>query len=84
MPAGFERLLARVVPPNPASDTSLATARSWLTGCLERHRICDATYSKQRTLPTQMIDVGPTDLMQNPRLYVTKGEKGTWAALSYR
>lgn len=69
---------------NPASDTSLAVARSWLKECLERHRICDATSSKPRTLPTRVIDVGFTDLTQNPRLYVTKdGEKGFWAALSY-
>jgi hypothetical protein len=30
-----------------------------------------------------VIDVGPKDLTQNPRLLVTKGEKGFWAALSY-
>ena len=30
-----------------------------------------------------MIDVGPTDLKQDPRLWVTNGEKGSWAALSY-
>lgn len=30
-----------------------------------------------------MIDVGLIDPTQNPRLYVTKGETGLWAALSY-
>lgn len=76
-------MLGRAVPPNPTSGTSLATAQSWLTECLERHRICGVTDSKQKTLPTRVIDVGPTDLTQNPRLLVTQGEKGSWAALSY-
>lgn len=83
MPAGFKSLMGRAVPPNPASDVSLVTAQSWFTECLERHRTCGATYSKPRTLPTRVIDVGPTDSTQNPRLHVSQGETGSWAALSY-
>lgn len=59
--------------------------RYWVKDCQERHPSCRGTATKQPKLPARVIDVG--DPMANglPRvsLYITKGEEGSYTALSH-
>ena len=79
-PSGFETLLARAVQEDPASGTSLKVAKTWHQECLASHQKCNSMLSQKRQLPTRVIDVG--DALRNPRLLVTDGQSGSWAALS--
>ena len=46
-------------------------ARKWIFRCLSRHKTCrESTDSSPSTLPTRVIDVGPSDGSQSPRIYV--------------
>lgn len=80
-PSGFETLLARAVQDDPASKKSLKVAKTWHQECLASHQKCNSTLSQKRQLPTRVLDVG--DAPRNPRLIVTDGQPGSWAALSY-
>lgn len=54
---------------------------SWIHECLHVHQTCpnDTTAS----LPSRVVDVGAPDDSEDPRLYISKGEKSSYAALSY-
>ena len=52
----------------------------WLNNCLH-HPICG--YPSNHSLPTRVIDVGPSDGSQEPFLSNTNGKKGAWIALSH-
>ena len=54
-------------------------ARDWISRCIKEHT--DSCPSSLATLPTRVLDVG--DDLNKPRLYVTQGELGIWAALSH-
>jgi len=83
VPDGFEVLLGRKVESDPASESSLAIAEKWLTECVTTHQTCGRMASKERPLPTRIIDVGSNNPEQDPHLVVTGGMHGSWAALSY-
>ena len=80
-PHGFENLLAKAVQSDPASEASLKVAQIWVQDCLASHQKCTRMLSQKRPLPTRVIDVG--DPSRNPRVIVTNGQLGSWAALSY-
>ncbi len=80
-PIGFETMLANVVQKDPASEASLKVAKNWQQRCVATHQKCTRMLSQQRPLPTRVIDVG--GISRNPRLTVTNGRPGYWAALSY-
>ena len=80
-PAGFETMLAMAVQTDPASEASLNVARTWHQECLASHQTCIRMLSPERPLPTRVIDIG--DASCNPRVMVTDGKPGIWAALSY-
>ena len=80
-PTGFETMLARAVQNDPASEESLMVARTWHQECLASHQKCTRMLSQKRPLPTRVVDVGVPP--HDPRLIVTDGRPGSWAALSY-
>lgn len=80
-PTGFESMLAKEVHIDPASEASLNVAKTWHQECLASHQKCTRMPSHNRPLPTRVIDVG--DTRRDPRLIVTDGQPGSWAALSY-
>lgn len=80
-PAGFETMLGNTVQTDSASEASLKVAKAWHQECLATHQKCINMLSQERPLPTRVIDIG--DPRRNPRLIVTDGQPGSWAALSY-
>lgn len=55
---------------------------AWLMQCAGTHDRCPGR--KPTVLPTRVIDVGPPDGSQEPRLYITsEGETGIYVALSH-
>ena len=80
-PPGFESMLAKAVQNDPASKASLKVAETWRQSCLASPQKCTLILSQKRPLPTRVIDVG--DPSRNPRLIVTDGQSGSWAALTY-
>lgn len=80
-PTGFETMLATGVQNDPASEASLKVAQLWHHECLASHRKCTRALFQKRPLPARVIDVG--DAPRNPRLIITDGRPGSWAALSY-
>ena len=85
VPCGFEQLLSMAVEEDPASQTCLKTARTWLDECRTKHETCSTKSSGLRPLPTRVLDIENVSAAtsSNPRLVFTKGEVGEWAALSY-
>jgi len=78
----------RRVPPL-ASQETLARLRWWLSQCDAEHADCSVglsgeTVGSTTALPTWLIDVGPTPPHGTPKLAVTKGRLGRYAALSHR
>ena len=57
-----------------ASNASFSLAASWLQNCISNHSKCTRDLqSSNKSLPTRLIDVGPVDGSQEPRLYETSG-----------
>lgn len=54
--------------------------QEWLKQC-SGHREC--SNPEQRILPSRVIEVSPEQNTESPRLFVTNGLKGSYAALSY-
>ncbi|KAF7548915.1 hypothetical protein G7046_g8504 [Stylonectria norvegica] len=76
--------------PQPDDDTSSENAftmvKHWMSNCLTYHADCIAACNSSTSgtsLPTRVIDVGPPDGSQEPRLHTTNGASGTYAALSH-
>lgn len=73
------------------SSTTIGLIEEWLRICDSCHEECDRWAHKDQqtrgqapTLPTRVIDLGTgTDPNIPPRLIMTKGAKGKYAALSY-
>ncbi|KAF2106890.1 heterokaryon incompatibility protein-domain-containing protein [Lophiotrema nucula] len=63
------------------SETAFATVHGWLQECDATHDRCGMT--NPSGLPTRVVDVGPPDGTEEPRLYNTRREDGHYAALSY-
>ncbi|KAF4463147.1 hypothetical protein FALBO_10025 [Fusarium albosuccineum] len=67
------------------SECAFQLAAAWMHRCLERHDRCNATGDiGPPTLPTRVIDVGPSDASQLPRLCKGEGKKDHYLTLSYR
>jgi hypothetical protein len=63
------------------SPKCLSMVLDWTQTCLRYH--VDCAYSSMRPLPTRVIDVGPSNDSQDPFLYTSDGEQGSWIALSH-
>lgn len=50
---------------------------------MSKHTTCRQLYQEDKPLPTRVIDVGLAGETDEPRLIVTNGAHGSWAALSY-
>jgi hypothetical protein len=48
-----------------------------------KHRTCQRLSQEDKELPTRVIEVGYSEGNHEPRLVVTNGAHGSWAALSY-
>ncbi|EFX01638.1 het domain containing protein [Grosmannia clavigera kw1407] len=57
---------------NSAEDFEVV--RGWLVDCVNTHPLC-ASPRPDAPLPKRVIDVGPTDGSQEPRLVLTSGQK---------
>lgn len=66
------------------SDYAFELSKVWLHSCLTLHKICRLSETFATTLPTRIIDVGPTDGSQEPFLWETSGQWGPYVTLSYR
>ena len=56
------------------SEATFALARKWICECLSKHGLCNADSGLTFIPPTRLIDVGPLDGSQDPRLYITSAE----------
>lgn len=65
------------------SRENLRLASLWLQRCLQTHRDCNLGYELEPSLPTRILDVGPPDGSQQPVLYTTSHERGSYVALSH-
>lgn len=65
------------------SDASMRLANYWLHQCLTTHKTCRRYSIGGSVLPTRVVDVGPADGSQRPFLYISGGEPGLYATLSY-
>jgi hypothetical protein len=67
------------------SGALMQLARDWLKHCLENHDHCpcDGIAEGDLQLPTRVVDIGESEEIA-PRLLITDGRKGKWAALSHR
>lgn len=54
--------------------------KSWINDCMQNHDECKLETSY---FPTRVIDVGPPDGTEEPRLRIVEGVRGPYIALSY-
>jgi len=66
------------------SDCAFQMAAAWLRTCLVEHSGCRRGQIDLPDLPKRIIDVGPPDGSEAPRLYPGKGIRDIYFALSYR
>jgi hypothetical protein len=71
---------ARKIQTEVYPDSSRHQIQDWLVGCAD-HSECPG--QAETILPTRVIEVAPVDSPDKPRLLVTAGKKGRYAALSY-
>jgi hypothetical protein len=81
----WQSIVARPIQPYPGLLASFQTVDRWLLGCVRNHPRCLRTDATD--LPRRLIDVGPPDGSQIPRLHVRRWwhkEKDTrYAILSH-
>ncbi|KAH8590526.1 heterokaryon incompatibility protein-domain-containing protein [Bisporella sp. PMI_857] len=63
------------------SDCAFQIAAAWMTTCVKEHNNCVVELP---VLPTRVLDVGPLDSSQNPRLCYGGDFKALYFTLSYR
>ncbi|KAL2019566.1 hypothetical protein VTK56DRAFT_9533 [Thermocarpiscus australiensis] len=68
----------RNVDHDSSSRACLSLACSWLKSCVDTHEGCD---SGTHPLPKRVVHVGSEDV--NPRLYISRGERARYIALSH-
>ncbi|OCL12253.1 HET-domain-containing protein, partial [Glonium stellatum] len=59
----------------------------WLRNCIDTHPKCGAGQSSMDSvamLPTRVIDVGPSDGSQEPRLLISNGKRAPYVSFSHR
>jgi hypothetical protein len=74
-------ITTRAVDPDVNSEKTYDQIRRWLAKCKNGHRDCPKP--QKRLLPTRVVDVGPRDGSQDPRIYISKGEQDHYLVLSY-
>lgn len=92
---GGSRTTPRRIPVDGTSPAVFEMAGGWLSQCVEGHARCrkraessddgqDGSGTRGPALPTRVLDVGPADdLGDRVRLYVSRGERRPYAALSH-
>lgn len=75
-----ELIRSRPVNPDALSSECLSMISEWIVDC-PHHPNCD--HPSEHSLPTRVIDVGPSDGSQEPFLSITNGKEGSWIALSH-
>ncbi|TVY80471.1 hypothetical protein LSUE1_G005409 [Lachnellula suecica] len=70
------------VPHDPKHIDTRDTSRKWVSTCTQSHERCGKKGAKE--MPTRVIDVGPGDGSEAPRLAMTDGEYGEYVTLSHR
>lgn len=73
--------LSQHLPEDPLSEPSILFLKSVIGNCLSTHVSC--TTETRAPLPKRVIDVGPNDGSQLPRLYETQREAVAYATLTY-
>lgn len=71
---------------NAAVEENFSQARQWLRNCVDSHPKCGAGQSSVDSmvmLPTRVIDVGPLDGSQEPRLLISDGKRAPYISLSH-
>jgi len=74
---------------DPGSKAALELLGYWFHGCRKRHLRCRRDFfdGEQHTdlpiLPTRVIDVGPMDGSEEPRLIITNGLRANYFTLSH-
>ena len=63
------------------SDSNVLLISKWLSTCSRQHAECRHRSNTQ--LPTRVIDVGPADNSEEPRLILTSNEVGDYVAFSH-
>ncbi|KAL8779627.1 MAG: hypothetical protein Q9213_006856 [Squamulea squamosa] len=72
----------QVLPSREAlSSVNVAAIVEWLSVCEKKHANC--RQNDQQSFPTRVIDVGPADGSQDPRLTITNGQIAPYVALSH-
>ena len=66
---------------NTLSPINVDAVAAWLDLCLQSHEKCRSKAPSR--LPTRVIDVGPFDGSQDPKLIITDGETSPYVALSH-
>jgi hypothetical protein len=79
IPLGILREMHR----DPASESSLRIAASWLANCFQNHARCSPTVPGYQILPRRLLNVG--DENKDPFLVepAANSHPGRWVALSY-
>lgn len=69
---------------NPCSDEATALIKRWLESCQDpsQHGFC-VQKNKAVHLPTRVVDVGPSDGSQLPKIIESQGKPGAYVALSH-
>lgn len=65
----------------PVPFASFELAKRWISDCLNSHDMCPEPGLS--ALPTRVIDVGSGDGSEEPKLFLTHGDKQRYIALSY-
>ncbi|KAF2115122.1 heterokaryon incompatibility protein-domain-containing protein [Lophiotrema nucula] len=66
----------------PSQEFAIDRVRRWLHTCLTKHEQCKTRTRDKTLLPTRVLDVGNSH--SSPRLHVSSGASGLYAALSHR
>lgn len=64
----------------PESQEVIDQVKTWLTNCLQKHRLCTRPPS---TLPKRVIDLSKSEDLSMLTLYLSHGEVHSYATLSY-
>jgi hypothetical protein len=62
-------------------DEVVVKVLSWINTCVATHTECPK--QEETLLPNRVIDVGPEDGSQEPRLLVSEGKRGSYITLSH-
>ncbi len=68
---------------NTGSDCSFKLASSWLEDCVTNHTACAVFQGTVSTLPSRLIDVGPSDGSTEPFLYEGESVSSRYVTLSH-